>query len=129
MPLQLCQGIIVIRFQHQVTVLGVTLEETSFLQGSLSWSSESLQRCLQGEAAVTRRMSAIFARGTCKSGIFSDVWAHRSHRPPLRVEMPITRLEWWSTSTATHQQNGQHWGNANGNHGIQKPADIGTAVR
>ena len=30
---------------------------------------------------------------------------------------------------ATHQQNGQHWGNANGNHGAQKPTDVGTAVR
>ena len=32
-------------------------------------------------------------------------------------------------ATATHQQNGQHWGNANGNHGAQKPNDVGTAVR
>jgi len=35
--------------------------------------------------------------------------------------MPITRREWWSMTTATHQQNGQHWGNAKGNHGAQKP--------
>jgi hypothetical protein len=30
--------------------------------------------------------------------------------------------------TATHQQNGQHWGSANGSHGDQKPIDVGTAV-
>jgi len=32
-------------------------------------------------------------------------------------------------TTATHQQNGQRWGNANGNHGAQKPMDVETAVR
>jgi hypothetical protein len=32
-------------------------------------------------------------------------------------------------TTATHQQNGQHWGSANGNHGAQKPTEVGTAVR
>ena len=32
-------------------------------------------------------------------------------------------------TTATHQQNGQHWGSANGSHGAQKPADVGTTVR
>ena len=31
-------------------------------------------------------------------------------------------------TTATHPQNGQHWGNANGNHGAQKPADVGKLV-
>ena len=47
----------------------------------------------------------------------------------LNVSMPITCREWWSMTTATHQQNGQHWGNANGNHGAQKPTDVGTVVR
>ena len=32
-------------------------------------------------------------------------------------------------TTATHQHNGQHWGSANGNHGAQKPTEVGTAVR
>ena len=47
----------------------------------------------------------------------------------LKVSMPITRREWWSLAVATHQQNGQHWGKANGNHGAQKPMDVETAVR
>jgi len=34
MPLQLSHGIIVIRFQRQVAVLGITLEKTSSLQES-----------------------------------------------------------------------------------------------
>ena len=34
MPLQLSHGIIVIRFQRQVAVLGITLEEPSFLEES-----------------------------------------------------------------------------------------------
>jgi len=32
-------------------------------------------------------------------------------------------------TTATHQQNGQHWGNVKGSHGTQKPTEVGTAVR
>ena len=32
-------------------------------------------------------------------------------------------------TTATHQQNGRHWGKAKGSHGVQKPSDVGTAVR
>ena len=32
-------------------------------------------------------------------------------------------------TTVTDQQNGHHWGNANGNHGAQKPTDVGTTVR
>ena len=31
--------------------------------------------------------------------------------------------------TASHQQNGQHCGNANGDHDVQKPAEVGTVVR
>jgi hypothetical protein len=30
---------------------------------------------------------------------------------------------------ASHQQNGQHCGSANGTHGAQKPAPVGTVVR
>src|SRR6516165_10470920 len=32
-------------------------------------------------------------------------------------------------TTATHQQKGQHCGNANGSQGTQKPAAVGTTVR
>ena len=42
---------------------------------------------------------------------------------------PMTRRENWSMTTATHQQNGQHWSFENGIHGTQKPAAVGTTVR
>ena len=54
-------------------------------------------------------------------------YAASSHA--VRIEGAHTPGEWWSMTAATHQQNGQHWGNANGNQGAQKPADVGTAVR
>jgi hypothetical protein len=34
MPLQLSHGIVVIRFQRQISILGIALEERSFLQES-----------------------------------------------------------------------------------------------
>jgi hypothetical protein len=39
------------------------------------------------------------------------------------------RREKWSTTTATHQQNVQHGGSANGSQEIQNPPIVGTVVR
>ena len=41
----------------------------------------------------------------------------------------MIRREKWSCATATHQQNGQHWGSEKGNQVVQNPPAIGTAVR
>ena len=45
-----------------------------------------------------------------------------------KAAMPTMRRENWSTATATHQQNGQYWGRANGSQAVHRPEKMGTAV-
>ena len=45
-----------------------------------------------------------------------------------KTATPMTRLEKWSTTQATHQQKGQRCGRAKGSHVTQNPP-IGTVVR
>ena len=42
---------------------------------------------------------------------------------------PTTRREKWSTTDATHQQNGHCCATVSGNHGTQYPAAVGTRVK
>jgi len=41
----------------------------------------------------------------------------------------MTRREKWSTTTASHQQNGQTWGKVNGSQETQNPKAVGTVVK
>src|SRR3990172_4690633 len=47
----------------------------------------------------------------------------------LNTPTPKTHREYWSRTTATHQQNGQSWGNENGGQEVQNPDDVGMTVR
>ncbi len=75
---------------------------------------------------MARRRSDI-AHDSAEEG--PDGYGHRLLSKDGKAAKPMMRREQWSTTTATHQQKGQHCGSAKGNQEVQRPSEVGTVVR